>query len=115
MRVVAGKFGGRRLTALHGMKLRPTSDRLRETLFNILGPMAQDSVFLDLYAGTGLFTLPLSQDFREVATVEAAPFAFHDLQRNSPSNVTAYRVEADKFLGRAGAGEFVKRSLYSQP
>ena len=53
---------------------------------------------LDLYAGVGLFSLPLSQTFRQVAAVESAPFSFHDLQANSPSNVTGYRVEVDKFL-----------------
>lgn len=84
-------------------------------------------VALDLYAGTGLFSLPLSQNFREVAAVEAAPFAFHDLRHNSPSNVTGYRVEADRFLSnlpdaarfdyivvdppRAGLGEKVARAL----
>jgi 23S rRNA (uracil1939-C5)-methyltransferase len=55
---------------------------------------------LDLYAGVGLFSLPLSQSFRQVAAVESAPFSFHDLQANSPSNVTGYRVEVDKFLAQ---------------
>jgi 23S rRNA (uracil1939-C5)-methyltransferase len=53
---------------------------------------------LDLYAGVGLFSLPLSQTFRQVAAVESAPFSFHDLRANSPSNVTGYRVPVDKFL-----------------
>ncbi len=53
---------------------------------------------LDLYAGTGLFSLPLSQTFRQVAAVESAPFSFHDLQANAPSNVTGYRVPVDQFL-----------------
>lgn len=53
---------------------------------------------LDLYAGVGLFTLPLSQNFREVAAVEIAPFSFHDLTANSPSSVKGYRVAVDKFL-----------------
>ena len=53
---------------------------------------------LDLYAGVGLFSLPLSQNFRQVAAVESAHFSFHDLQLNSASSVTGYRVEVDKFL-----------------
>lgn len=53
MRVIAGKFKSRRLRTLRGNALRPTSDRLRETLFDILGDAVQDSVFVDLFAGTG--------------------------------------------------------------
>jgi 16S rRNA G966 N2-methylase RsmD len=53
MRVIAGKFGSRPLKSIGGLDLRPTSDRLRETLFNVLGPAVQGSVFVDLYAGTG--------------------------------------------------------------
>ena len=53
MRVVAGKFGSRTLKGPRGQALRPTSDRLRETLFNILGAAVEGSVFVDAYAGTG--------------------------------------------------------------
>ncbi len=53
MRVIAGKYRSRTLRSLKGQALRPTSDRLRETLFNILGPTVEDATFVDLYAGTG--------------------------------------------------------------
>ncbi len=53
---------------------------------------------LDLYAGVGLFSLMLSQNFREVTAVEAAPFAFHDLRHNCPSNVRATHVWVEEFL-----------------
>jgi 16S rRNA (guanine966-N2)-methyltransferase len=53
MRVIAGTYRSRTLRTLHGMALRPTSDRLRETLFNVIGAEIQDSVFLDLFAGSG--------------------------------------------------------------
>jgi 16S rRNA (guanine966-N2)-methyltransferase len=53
MRIVAGTFRSRRLKSLKGLALRPTSDRLRETLFNILGMRVEGSRFLDLFAGTG--------------------------------------------------------------
>jgi 16S rRNA (guanine966-N2)-methyltransferase len=52
VRVVAGRFGGRRLTAPPGRGTRPTSDRVREALFSILGPLEGGAV-LDLYAGSG--------------------------------------------------------------
>ena len=53
MRVIAGIYRSRKLAAPHGMETRPTSDRLRETLFNILGPRIAGCRFADLYAGTG--------------------------------------------------------------
>jgi 16S rRNA (guanine966-N2)-methyltransferase len=53
MRVIAGTYRSRILKSLKGLALRPTSDRLRETLFNVLGSGIQDSRFLDVFAGTG--------------------------------------------------------------
>jgi 16S rRNA (guanine(966)-N(2))-methyltransferase RsmD len=53
MRVIAGKYRSRILKSPGKLKLRPTSDRLRETLFNVLGPTVQDSLFIDVFAGTG--------------------------------------------------------------
>jgi len=53
MRVIAGKYRSRTLRSLNGQELRPTSDRLRETLFSILGPTMGGATFVDLYAGTG--------------------------------------------------------------
>jgi 16S rRNA (guanine966-N2)-methyltransferase len=53
MRVIAGKYRSRRLQTLHGMTLRPSSDRLRETLFNILGEAVDGALFIDLFAGSG--------------------------------------------------------------
>ena len=53
MRVIAGKFRSRQLKSLKGTALRPTSDRLRETLFNILSDRVPGSRFVDVFAGTG--------------------------------------------------------------
>src|SRR5574342_438363 len=53
MRVIAGSLRGRRLCRLQGTTLRPTSDKVREALFSILGNRVPGSRFLDLYAGTG--------------------------------------------------------------
>ena len=53
MRIIAGKYRSRILKSLKGTALRPTSDRLRETLFNVLGPNVSGSRFLDVFAGTG--------------------------------------------------------------
>src|SRR5436305_7075442 len=53
MRVIAGEFRSRRLQTLPGLALRPTPDRLRETLFNVLAPVIEGAVFVDAYAGSG--------------------------------------------------------------
>ncbi len=53
MRIIAGSLKGRRLTIRPGLAVRPTTDRVREALFNILAPRVPGSRFLDLYAGTG--------------------------------------------------------------
>jgi 16S rRNA (guanine(966)-N(2))-methyltransferase RsmD len=53
MRIIAGTFRSRRLKSSKKLDLRPTSDMLRETLFNVLGAEVQGSRFLDLFAGTG--------------------------------------------------------------
>ncbi|MBI3404020.1 MAG: 16S rRNA (guanine(966)-N(2))-methyltransferase RsmD [Acidobacteria bacterium] len=71
MRIIAGQFKSRRLKSLRGQAMRPTSDRLRETLFNILGPAIQDSVFVDCFAGTGAVGIEaLSRGARQVFFVE---------------------------------------------
>ena len=53
MRVIAGEFRSRRLKSIPGAATRPTPDRLRETLFDILAPRIEGATFLDAYAGTG--------------------------------------------------------------
>ncbi|MCU1307755.1 MAG: putative methyltransferase, partial [Acidobacteriaceae bacterium] len=72
MRVIAGKFRSRKLNAPPGTDTRPTSDRLRETLFNVVGPRVPDSVWLDLYAGTGAVGIEaISRGARQVYFVES--------------------------------------------
>ncbi len=78
MRIIAGKFRSRRLAAPEGWETRPTSDRLRETLFNVLAPRMEGAVFADLFAGTGAVGLEaLSRGARRVYFAEnaAAPLA----------------------------------------
>ena len=53
MRVVAGRLRGRRIGAPRGLGTRPTSDRVRESLFNLLGPLPAGGAVLDLFAGSG--------------------------------------------------------------
>jgi len=86
MRVIAGKYRSRTLRSLKGQALRPTSDRLRETLFNILGPAIDDSVFVDLYAGTGAVGIEaLSRGARASIFVERHEPATALIRRNLES------------------------------
>lgn len=82
-----------------------TNRYLTSTLLDLVTAGHNGDAALDLYAGAGLFTLPLSQSFREVTAVEAAPFSFHDLRRNTPSNVKAHRETTEEFLARPDATE----------
>jgi 16S rRNA (guanine966-N2)-methyltransferase len=74
MRVIAGQFRSRPLQSLSGLDLRPTSDRLRETLFDVLSATRDlaDTVWLDLYAGTGAVGIEaFSRGARQVYFVES--------------------------------------------
>jgi 16S rRNA (guanine(966)-N(2))-methyltransferase RsmD len=72
MRIIAGTLKGRRLLSPSWEGLRPTSDRLRETLFNVLGPRIVGASVLDAYAGTGAIGLEaISRGARAVTFVEA--------------------------------------------
>jgi 16S rRNA (guanine966-N2)-methyltransferase len=86
MRVIAGKYRSRTLRSLKGQMLRPTSDRLRETLFDILGPTVKGSTFLDLYAGTGAVGIEaISRSARHVIFVEEHSPAVSLIRRNLES------------------------------
>jgi 16S rRNA (guanine(966)-N(2))-methyltransferase RsmD len=87
MRVIGGKFRSRPLLAPAGLDTRPTSDRLRETLFNVLTQGAVNrvagSAFLDLYAGSGAVGIEaLSLGADSVTFVEQAAAALAVLQKN---------------------------------
>src|SRR5450631_1883923 len=74
MRIIAGHYRSRPLKSLPGLELRPTSDRLRETLFNVLASSStlDGSVWLDLFAGTGAVGIEaLSRGARHVYFVES--------------------------------------------
>jgi 16S rRNA (guanine(966)-N(2))-methyltransferase RsmD len=83
MRVIAGALKGRRLEAPDWPGLRPTSDRLRETLFNILAPRIQNARVLDGYAGTGAVGIEaLSRGAAHVTFVEQDPRAIRLIEDN---------------------------------
>ena len=82
MRVIAGTLGGRRLRAPRGSSTRPTSDRVREALFAMLGPI-DGALVLDLFAGTGALGIEaLSRGARAAVFVERSPRALEVLRAN---------------------------------
>jgi 16S rRNA (guanine(966)-N(2))-methyltransferase RsmD len=110
MRIIAGTYRSRVLSAPSGMATRPTSDRLRETLFNVLAPRIEGAAFLDLYAGSGAVGLEaLSRGARSATFVERAQPALKALQANLAALgiASGFRIHAGtvaSFL-RAGRGD----------
>jgi 16S rRNA (guanine(966)-N(2))-methyltransferase RsmD len=71
MRVITGRYKGRKLRGPVGLEIRPTGDRLKESLFDILGDRVRDCVFLDVFAGTGAIGIEaLSRGAREALFIE---------------------------------------------
>jgi len=102
MRIIAGKFRSRQLKSLKGLALRPTSDMLRETLFNILGPRVEGSCFLDLFAGTGAVGIEaISRGAIAAAFVENHPAAIRLIRENLTS--LEIKVEARIIASSVGA------------
>ena len=106
MRIIAGFYRSRALEAPAGLATRPTSDRLRETLFNVLAPRIEGAAFLDLYAGSGAVGMEaLSRGAASVEFVERAPGALAVLKKNlARLGLTAgFRIHA------AGVGTVLRR------
>ncbi len=83
MRIISGSLRGRRLHAPPEGAVRPTPDRVRESVFNILGQRLDDMAFLDLYAGSGAVGLEaVSRGARRVVLVESNPEACDVIRRN---------------------------------
>ncbi len=83
MRVISGQYRGLTLKALKGDKLRPTSDQLRETLFDVLGPSVEGTRFLDAYAGTGAVGIEaISRGAADVTFVEQHRAAAELIRQN---------------------------------
>jgi len=99
VRIVAGQFGGRRLVAPPGDATRPTSDRVREALFSVLGTAVEGARVLDLYAGSGALGLEsLSRGAASAVFVDRAPRAIEAIR----ANVEALGVAADVRRMQAG-------------
>ncbi|HWY04587.1 MAG TPA: 16S rRNA (guanine(966)-N(2))-methyltransferase RsmD [Candidatus Acidoferrum sp.] len=106
MRVIAGKYRGRPLRSLRGADIRPTSDRLRETLFNVLtsgNPNAlEGTAWLDLFAGTGAVGIEaLSRGAKQAYFVETSSAAVKVIEQNLRTLEIAegYKILRDDIAG----------------
>lgn len=115
MRIISGLYRGFRLRSLKGSHLRPSSDQMRETLFDVLGPAIDGARFLDVYAGSGAVGLEaLSRGASEVVAVESHRAAAEVIERNlqtldaSPDKLRVMVCQAATGLERLAAegGQF---------
>jgi 16S rRNA (guanine(966)-N(2))-methyltransferase RsmD len=110
MRVIAGEFRSRRLKSVPGLNVRPTPDRLRETLFNVLAPEIEGAVFLDAYAGSGAVAIEaLSRGARHAILFEKSNAALAVIHENLKAldlsaHATVIRGNALSLLPRHPAG-----------
>ncbi|MGF7179709.1 16S rRNA (guanine(966)-N(2))-methyltransferase RsmD [Tunturiibacter psychrotolerans] len=113
MRVIAGTYRSRQLAAPRGLQTRPTSDRLRETLFNILAPRTVGCHFVDLYAGTGAVGIEaISRGAEHVWFAENAEPALASLRQN----LATLKISRGFTLEDRGVGAMLQRlSKLTQP
>src|SRR5919198_1437118 len=105
MRVVAGEFGGRRLRAVPGRDTPPTSERVREGLFSIIGERVDGARVLDLFAGTGALAIEaLSRGAASAVLVEQAPQAVAVIR----GNLEALGLERLATVRRTRAGTYLR-------
>jgi len=104
MRIIAGKYRGRKLRSPVSTQVRPTSDRLRETLFNVIAPRIEGVNFLDLCAGSGAVGIEaLSRGAAHVTFVDRA----RAMQKLITTNLDLVQIKAEPEVIRAEAGAFV--------
>jgi 16S rRNA (guanine966-N2)-methyltransferase len=108
LRIIAGKYRGRNLKTPPSLEVRPTSDRLRETLFNVIAPRIDDARFLDLCAGSGAVGIEaLSRGASDVTFVDksrklcALVEANLDLCRVPEEQTKVVQAEAVDYLSRS--------------
>ncbi len=93
MRIISGKYGGRPLKAVKGTNTRPTTDKIKESLFHMIGPYFDGGIALDLYAGSGSLGIEaVSRGMDAAYLVDQYPGAITTIKEN-----VAMTKEEDKF------------------
>lgn len=94
MRIIGGKARGTKLYTLEGKNTRPTQDRVRESLFNILQLRIQDSIFLDLFSGSGACGIEaVSRGAKKAILCDNAKQAIEVIQKNIEKTHTKEQIE----------------------
>ena len=124
MRVVAGKFKGRRLKTIKGSEVRPTADRVKEALFRVFGEQVVDADFLDLCAGTGNIGLEaLSQGAKSITFVDSNYHCIRIIESNlemcgfdrKHPQVRLIHLDARKALAQLGKRKATFDLIYFDP
>jgi 16S rRNA (guanine(966)-N(2))-methyltransferase RsmD len=116
MRVIGGEFRSRPLKSLPGLDVRPTPDRLREALFNVLTPRIAGAVFADLYAGTGAVGIEaLSRGASRTIFVEQNRAAVGVLRQNLKSLDLEGRAEVRQARATALIGKIDANIVFLDP
>jgi 16S rRNA (guanine966-N2)-methyltransferase len=116
MRVIGGEFRSRVLKSVPGLEVRPTPDRLRETLFNILAPRIAGVVFADLYAGTGAVGIEaLSRGASRAIFAENSRAAIGVLRENLKSLGVEGRAELRQGKATALIGRITADIVFLDP
>lgn len=112
MRVISGSARGRKLRSVPGVSTRPITDRVKESLFNIIGPEIQGSNFLDLFAGTGSVGIEaLSRGAKAALFIDVDRKAIESVNANLEltklaDNANVIRGDALTILERPAMGKF---------
>ena len=98
MRIIGGGLKGKKLISIPGKKVRPTADRLRESIFNIISYKVPEAVVLDLFSGTGAFGIEsLSRGARQAVFVEKSRGALYVIKRNIQASVLEKQAQVIKW------------------
>ncbi|MEC5422805.1 16S rRNA (guanine(966)-N(2))-methyltransferase RsmD [Virgibacillus sp. C22-A2] len=107
MRVIAGVLKGRQIKAVPGKMTRPTADKVKEAVFQVMGPYFKGGAVLDLYAGSGSLGIEaLSRGMEQAVFVDKQPKAIHTINENLKSmkieqETEVYRADAFRAINAA--------------
>ncbi|KRL07667.1 16S rRNA (guanine(966)-N(2))-methyltransferase RsmD [Liquorilactobacillus hordei] len=121
MRIIAGSYGGRRLKAVPGMKTRPTTDKVKESMFNIIGPYFEGGTGLDLFAGSGGLSIEaVSRGLAHAYLVDRQYQAIKTINENiavtkEPEKFTVFKSDAEKILNKLHSEKISVDYLFLDP
>ncbi|WP_413627102.1 16S rRNA (guanine(966)-N(2))-methyltransferase RsmD [Fructilactobacillus vespulae] len=114
MRIISGKFGGRRIQPVPGTKTRPTTDKVKESLFNMIGPYFDgEQTFLDLFAGSGAVAIEaVSRGIKQAVLVDRQFAAYKTIKNNveiagdEKNNFKVLKMDAEQALKKLKGKQF---------